>query len=92
MDICSHPVGLDDQGNMEFNGECFLTRTPDEYKYYGCEDFRYRCLPRLKKPENMGRVFRCKHVRAAEAYALKLLKPYLIKANPNKNPEEDRPI
>lgn len=90
VDICSHPVGLDSEGVMEFNGECFMTKTPEEHLYHGCKDFLYRCLPRLKKPEFMGKIFRCKHCRAAEEHALKILKPYLKKADPN--PEDEKPF
>lgn len=90
VDICEHELGLDEDGVMEFNGSCFLTKTPDEYEYRGCKDFLFRCLPRLRKEENMGKVFRCKHIRAAESYALKLLKPYLKKHNPNNEDEVPR--
>jgi hypothetical protein len=89
VDICDFPIGLDADGIMEFNGHCFMTKTDDGHEYHGCKDFLYRCLPRLKKEENMGRVFRCKHCRAAETYALKLLKPYLLKADPN--PVDEKP-
>lgn len=83
VDICCYPVGLDENKIMIFNGRCFLTKTEEETKIHGCKDFLYRCEPRLKKPENMGKIFRCKHCRAAEEYALKLLKPLLLKHDPN---------
>lgn len=89
VDICEFPLGIED-GVMLFNGSCFLTRTTDQYDYHGCKDFLYRCLPRLKKPEFMGKTFRCKHCRAAEDYALKLLKPYIKKMSPSA--EDDKPI
>lgn len=82
VDICANPLGLDEEGNMRFNGACIQTRTPDEWREYGCESFRYTCQPKLDKPENMGKVFRCLHCRAAMDYAFKLLLPYIAKNRP----------
>lgn len=79
VDLCEHEVGLDPDGVMEFNGVCGLTNE----RIHGCRDFIFRCEPLLKKPENMGKIFRCKHIRCAEAYALKLLKPYMRASRPN---------
>ncbi len=84
VNICENPGGLDEDGDMVFNGTCGLT----PILIHGCADFRYRCAPALNKPENMGKVFRCKHLLSAEKYALKVLKPYLKKANPNIPDEE----
>ena len=71
VDLVEHELGLDKNGNMEFNGGC------------NCRDFLYRCLPKLKKPEFMGQVHRCKHVRFARSEALNILLPYLKKHDPN---------
>jgi len=90
VDICDFPLGHDKDGIMNFNGSCFMTKTPDQYLYHGCKNFLYRCLPRLKKPEFMGMTFRCKHCTAAEEYALRLLKPYIKRANPNT--EDEKPF
>lgn len=82
VDICVHPIGLDKDGNMDYNGACISTRTGEEWLEYGCADFRYRCQPNLDKPENMGKVFRCKHIRASRDYAFKVLLPYIAKNRP----------
>lgn len=73
VDLCEIELGLDKEGIPEFNGVCGLTNE----RIHGCRDFAFRCIPLLKHPENKGKVFRCKHIRAAESYALKLLKPYM---------------
>lgn len=83
VDLCLHPLGLDEDGNMDFNGACICTRGPNEWLEVGCKDFTYRCAPNLKKPENAGKVFRCKHCRAARDYAFRLLLPYVAKSRPN---------
>ncbi len=75
VDLCEWPLGLDEEGIPIFNGVCGLTHE----RIHGCRDFIYRCEKNLKLPENKGKIFRCKHVNAAEKYALKLLKPYLLK-------------
>lgn len=81
VSLCEFPIGTDDQGNLKFNGAC---GAPDGYRTHGCKDFIYRCEPALKKPENMGKVFRCKHVRAAREHALDFMLPYLCKNDPNR--------
>ena len=73
VDLCELPRGLDEDGIEVFNGVCGLTQD----RIHGCRDFSYRCMPLLRKQEHNGKVFRCKHIRAAESYALKLLKPYM---------------
>ncbi len=49
---------------MCYNGACGLTKE----RIHGCRDFIFRHEPKLKRPENMGRVYRCKHVIAARNY------------------------
>ncbi len=83
VDLCAYPIGLDAEGNMDFNGACISTRTDEEYTMYGCKDFTYRCQPALNRAENMGKTFRCKHVSSAREYAFKLLLPYMAKNRPN---------
>lgn len=73
VDLCEWEVGLDNEGIMQYNGVCGLTHE----RIHGCRDFIFRCEPMLKKPDNMGKIFRCKHIKAAESYALKLLKPFM---------------
>ena len=79
VNICENPIGLDADGDMIYNGTCGLTKA----LIHGCADFRYRCQPKIDKPEHLGQIYRCKHIQAAEKYALKILKPYLKRANPN---------
>ncbi len=79
VNICENPVGHDEDGDMIYNGTCGLTTM----LIHGCSDFKYRCQPKLDKPENMGKIFRCKHLWQAEKFAIKALKPYLKLANPN---------
>ncbi len=86
VDLCEYPIGLDQDGNMDFNGVCGLTNA----RIHGCRDFIYRCEPMLKKPQNMGKVFRCKHLRCARDYAFKLLLPHLAKNRVNL-PEDQTP-
>ena len=83
VDLCAYPIGLDAEGNMDYNGACISTRGKEEWLEHGCRDFIYRCEPNLKKSENMGKRFRCKHVRCARDYAFKLLLPYIAKNRPN---------
>ncbi len=71
VDLTEWELGLSDQGFMTFNGSC------------QCKDYLYRCLPRLKKPEFMGKVFRCKHVRWAREHALEFMLPKIKQADPN---------
>lgn len=72
VDLVEHELGLDSTtGLMQFNGSC------------QCKDYLYRWLPRLKKPEHMGKVFRCKHIRWAREHALEFMLPKLKEADPN---------
>ncbi len=71
VDLVEWEIGLSEQGFMQFNGSC------------QCKDYLYRCLPRLKKPEDMGKVFRCKHVRWAREHALEFMLPRIKAADPN---------
>lgn len=71
VDLTEFELGLSDNGNMTYNGSC------------QCKDYLYRCLPRLKKPEFMGKVFRCKHIRWARDHALEFMLPRLKQADPN---------
>jgi hypothetical protein len=73
VDLCEWELGPDDEGVMQYNGVCGLT----PQRIHGCRDFIFRCEKGLKNPENIGKAFRCKHINAAEKYALKLLKPYM---------------
>jgi hypothetical protein len=77
VDICENERGLDLEGIPIFNGTCGLAGV------HGCEDFFYRCRNNLKDPANKGKIYRCKHINAAEAYALKLLKPHMRRNRPN---------
>ena len=61
-----------------FNGSC------------QCRDFLYRHEPKLKNPEFMGKVFRCKHIRYARDHALDFILPVLCRADKN-NPDSELP-
>jgi hypothetical protein len=78
VDLCANELGIDQDGNMIFNGKC---GGPNGER--GCKDYYYRCGPSLKKPENAGKVYRCKHIRSARDYALNLLLPHIKKTDPN---------
>ena len=71
VDLTALPRGIDHDGYMQFNGSC------------QCKDFIYRCLPKLKIPENKGMICRCKHLRYAREHALSFILPELKKADPN---------
>jgi len=73
------PIGKNEDGVMLYNGCC----GPDPAMQTGCKDFRYRCLPNLRKPENEGKIFRCKHIRCAREFALDYILPILVKYDPN---------
>lgn len=87
VELGKYPVGLNEHGVMVYNGACIMTSDPNAEKHelgmHGCKDFIYRCEPKLKKPENMGKVFRCKHCRAAREFALDFIVPHLLKIDPN---------
>lgn len=77
VDLCEFPRGKDEDGNEVFNGACGLTNE----RIHGCRDFVFRCEPNLKRHE--GKCFKCKHIRAASDYALRLLLPHLAKSRMN---------
>ncbi len=83
VDLCRFPVGLDQNGNMVFNGSCGRS----DLGVKGCRNFIYKCEPMLKKPENMGKIYRCKHIREAREHALDFILPKMCEMDPNK-PEE----
>lgn len=87
VSLCEFPVGTDDQGNLIYNGAC---GAPDGLRTHGCKNFKFGCEPKLNKPENMGKIFRCKHIRAAREHALDFMLPYLCKNDPN-IPENEQP-
>ncbi len=80
VSLCEYPRGTDQNGVPVFNGAC---GAPDGMRTHGCKDFKIRCEPHLKKAENDGKVFRCKHIRAAREHALDFMLPYLCKNDPN---------
>lgn len=53
---------------MVYNGACIGTKGPDAWEQHGCRNFIFKCEPILRKPEGMGQVHRCKHVRAVRDY------------------------
>lgn len=75
--LCENSLGLDAEGIEQFNGIC---GSPGDH-IMGCADYQYRCAGQLKKEINRGKVFRCKHIRAAREHALNLLLPYMAKQN-----------
>lgn len=81
VDLTMWPLGRDERGIMQFNGSCGCGAN------IGCKDFLYRCEPKLKRPENKGKVFRCKHCRWARENVLDFLLEHLRKNDPN-HPEE----
>lgn len=86
VDLCEYPRGTDENGVTIFNGACGLTHD----RIMGCKDFIFRCEPQLKKPENKGKIFRCKHIKVVRDYALTLLLPHLNAHRPNL-PEDQTP-
>lgn len=87
VDLCQWELGPDEAGVMQYNGACICTKTDEQWVEWGCEDFTFRCESRLNKPMNKGKVFRCKHCRAAREHAFNLLLPHLAKHRPN-TPDE----
>ena len=84
VDLCAHPLGLDADGNMQFNGACVMTRKNDEWIEHGCRDFIFRCEPIIKRLQPGEIKFhRCKHLKYASEYAFKLLLPHLAKRQKN---------
>ncbi len=83
VELGKFPVGLNEQGVMVFNGACICTKTPDAWYEYGCEDFRFRCEPKLKDPRNMGKRFQCKHIKSSREFALDFIVPHLVAADKN---------
>lgn len=78
VELTEWELGLNEQGTMTFNGSC------------QCKDFIYRCEPRLKRDENMGKVFRCKHIKWARDHALEIMLPKL-KALDKNIPDSQQP-
>lgn len=78
-----YPLGLNDNGSMKFNGACICTKTPEIWHEFGCEDWRYRCEPRLKDPKNIGKSFRCKHVKYCIEVAFETILPHLVATDKN---------
>lgn len=85
VELGAYPLGVNEHGIPAFNGAC--GRTPA--RICGCRDFKFRCEPKLKNPNNAGKAFRCKHCRAVREFALDLLIPHLVKCDPNM-PDEDQ--
>lgn len=82
VDICAYELGVDEDGIMVFNGKC-----GGPHGEHGCAHFIFKCEPNLKKPENIGKQFSCKHIRAACERALHLIKPIIKKTDPNLHEE-----
>jgi len=78
VDICAYELGPDDDGIMRYNGKC-----GGPHGIHGCQHFLIKCEPKLKLPENMGKEFRCKHIKAAEERAIHLIKPIIKRTDPN---------
>lgn len=72
VDLTAYPLGEDHRGVMQYNGSCT------------CSSFIYRHEPALKKPENKGKVFKCKHIAWGRQFVLDFLLHELDKADPNK--------
>ncbi len=87
VELGAYPIGLNAQGVMVYNGACIATLDPDgridARGHHGCRNFLFDKEPKLRKPENIGKVFRCKHCVAAREFALDFLVPHLIRADPN---------
>lgn len=79
VELGAYPVGLNEHGVMVYNGACGRTKA----RIHGCRDFIFRCEPKLKNPDNMGKVFRCKHIRAYREFALDCVIPMLVRSDPN---------
>jgi hypothetical protein len=79
VELAAYPLGLNEHGIPAFNGACGRTAA----RIRGCKDFIFRCEPKLKNPVNAGKTFRCKHCRAVREFALDLVVPYLVRADPN---------
>ena len=70
VDLCKYPVGVA-PGVVICNGTC------------QCSDFIYRCEPKLKKPEYMGRIFRCAHLNWARENCLDFILNYMREHDQN---------
>ncbi len=92
VELGSYPLGLNEHGVMVYNGACVATIDPNgrEEGHHGCRDFVFRCEPKLKRPENMGKTFRCKHLKCAREVALDFIVPALIRSD--RNIPEDQQI
>lgn len=77
VDLSKWPLYKTDKGVQVYNGSCGLGAE------IGCKDFRYRCEPMLKKLENAGKVFRCKHIRWARDNVLDYLIAHCVQNDPN---------
>lgn len=77
VDLCAHKrTILPVSGRMiVYNGAC------------QCKSFLYRCQPKLRDPNNNGKLFRCKHINWARENCLDFILPHLAANDPNP-PEE----
>lgn len=79
VDLTRFTVGWMEDGTPIYNGSCGRS----DLGAIGCKDFIYRCEPMLKKPENAGKCYRCKHLRFFREHAIDFLLPKMQEMDPN---------
>lgn len=79
VDLVAFPRELPGSETVIFNGSCGRS----DLGALGCRDFLYRCEPRLKELENVGKIYRCKHIRWARENCLDFLLPVMQRNDPN---------
>lgn len=68
VELAAYPLGYNEHGSMRFNGACICTKSPEDQAMHGCPSFIYNQEPQLKRPDNKGKAFRCKHINFVRAY------------------------
>ncbi len=94
VDVGRYPLEPNQYGDMVFNGACIATKGPDLWEQHGCRNFLFKCEPNMKKPENAGKVCRCKHITCVRNYLrdLSLDRIVLTLIDSELNPPDDHQI
>lgn len=86
VDLTAFPryqEGIGPDARVVYNGSCGRS----DMGVIGCRNFLFKCEPRLKEPENVGKIYRCKHIRWARENCLDFILPKMKEMDPN-IPEE----
>jgi hypothetical protein len=86
VELAENPIGRNPMGALIFNGACISTKKPESVTEWGCAHFRYKCESELKRPSNMGKSFRCKHIIFARNWMSSLATDTLIAKLAEQNP------